>query len=849
MPEFPDEYLEPLTGSIFHFVKEARELLDDEPYPEAFAQLMLSGRWKWLGPRPGSDDHPDCFGAVGEWHRTFINACQGLYPPEAPTVVGDFDSVIGITKKLPFSKAVTWHIIPLFKETLTKNVHINRTIVIGGSRRQVPLHRIPNYMMLKFDTRHQARVFLPGFYSPHQPPSIPSETFPLIYERAVLPAAKACSTELTLPWPLNYKLAERLSRDARGRLCPVSHDIPPDLIQQFATEFLTRLEALGPRFVGAFFEIEVKGVKGTTLHNPSDPDARSAALDRVLDPLVLRDIGAAELATDWFVDVALEVHEPGHCLMWSTEGHSRVIEHTLPSLDEEQAQSLTHSSKFILDPAAHLTAFAGFRLEPGRLGSSDHITYLNVYTTDKAATYQLNNGVYRRRSCTDLLPKNIDKLLEDIDKITETLSICAGDDGDTQDGAARLEARVNIAFAEETLISMSTEVIDSCIIAVPSILWWTFKFFRMVAIYRVVLSLSQSPPPVRSWVPSLMLGASCIYMFNALIYRPSDDRAEQALAEECAMWIYPTHDPADRHNRGLDLIEEPTMIPCTISRGLYFLSAIVHDSGHLRLPRARLLDRSLLARLYGFPMLADVTKALGGGSLGLSARSTANKARTANKKVTVRVTAFQSQPSFHNFDFAAQGIEAHSLMAMTGEDAAMNDANEDNTVEETLDRGFSELWLQFPSDIIQCSPNHRNRNKPAYVHLSLQERQDVTIELFRSFTLPFDSVYIRTCQDTAQWKKLFFDKFFPPPGTALSSTLQNFRNCTYLNAYSVALQRLKRGDIPRVRAALWEQFNQLRWLPHAESDRMWPTRPKSTSNLWTPLPATHEGPAVNVVVN
>ena len=378
----------------------------------------------------------------------------------------------------------------------------------------------------------------------------------------------------------------------------------------------------------------------------------------------------------------------------------------------------------------------------------------------------------------------------------------------------------------------------------------TFKFFRMVAIYRVLTHISESPPPVRSWVPNLMLGASCIYMFNALIYRPCDDRAEQALAEECALWVYSTHNPAAEENEGLDLIEEPNMVPCTTTRGLYFLSAIVQDEGqgHIRLPRARLLDRALLARLYGFSMLADVFKALGGGLLGLSARSTANKKRTANKKVTVRITAFQSQLTLHDFDFAAQGIQPHCSMAMTGLDAPMNRFHEED-IEQTLDRQFSELWAQFPSDLIQCSPNHRNRNDPAYVHLTMEERHNVTVDLFKSFALPFDAVYIRTCQDTAQWRALFFDKFFPHPGTALSSTLQNFRNCTYLNAYSAALERLKRGDMPQVRAALWEQFNELRWLPHAESDRMWPTRPRQPSHLWTTLPSTHTGPAVNIVVN
>ncbi len=371
----------------------------------------------------------------------------------------------------------------------------------------------------------------------------------------------------------------------------------------------------------------------------------------------------------------------------------------------------------------------------------------------------------------------------------------------------------------------------------------------MAAIYRVIADLAKAPSPARAWVPSLMLGASCIYMFNALIYRPSDDRAEQALAEECALWIYPTLDPADPDNEGTDLVEEPIMVPCTTSRGLYFVSAICSDEGNLRLPRARLLDRALLARLYGLPNLGDVAKALGGGILGLSARSTAHKARTANKKVTVPVTAFQSQPHFHDFNFAARGIEAHPPLAMTGDDTPMNRFHQDDDVEEPLDRAFAKLWAQFPSDIIQCSPNLRSRTQPAYVHLTVAERQDITIEFFKSFSLPFDAVYIRTCQNIAQWRALFFDKYFPPPGTSLSSTLQNFRNCTYLNAYSLELARLRPRDIPQVREALWDQFNQLRWVPHAESDRMWPTRPRPLSRLWTPLPANHQGPAVNIVVN
>lgn len=372
---------------------------------------------------------------------------------------------------------------------------------------------------------------------------------------------------------------------------------------------------------------------------------------------------------------------------------------------------------------------------------------------------------------------------------------------------------------------------------------------RMLAIYRVLSELSRSPPEARGWIPSLMLGASCIYMFNALIYRASDDRPEQALAEAAALWVYPTVDPADPANVGADLIEDPALVPCTTARGLYFVSALLRDEGNLRLPRARLLDRGLLARLYGLPNLTDVAKALGGGSLGLSARSTANKARTANRKITIPITAFLSQPTVHDFNLAARGIVTRPPMAMTGEDGPMNRFHADDDSEESLDTAFSKLWAQFPSDLVQCSPNHRYRNQPAYIHLSHEERHTITIDFFKSFSLPFDAVYIRTCQDPAQWRTLFFEKFFPPPGVDLSSKLQNFRNCTYLNAYSQELKRLRPRDIQRIRATLWEQFDQLRWLPHAESDRMWPTRPRQLSRIWTPLPAEHKTPAANIVVN
>ena len=128
MPEFPDYYLPPVTSSLFHFVQEGYSLLEenDEPSASHFMQLMLAGM-RDLAHRNGPEDSsisppPD------NYCRVFINPRQGLDPPVNPTIVGDFDSVIGLTRRLPFAKAISWHIIPLFKETLGKNAHLFRNI-------------------------------------------------------------------------------------------------------------------------------------------------------------------------------------------------------------------------------------------------------------------------------------------------------------------------------------------------------------------------------------------------------------------------------------------------------------------------------------------------------------------------------------------------------------------------------------------------------------------------------------------------------------------------------------------------------------------------------------------------
>lgn len=178
----------------------------------------------------------------------------------------------------------------------------------------------------------------------------------------------------------------------------------------------------------------------------------------------------------------------------------------------------------------------------------------------------------------------------------------------------------------------------------------------MAAIYRVFSELATTPPAARVWPPSLMLGSACIYMFNAIIFRPSTRRVETELARQCAYWCYPHVSPEDEENIGAD-VEDEMLQPCTLDRGLYFLSAIVRDEEHdvLRLPAVRQLDRTDIAILYGKTAMKDIHRAMGGTALGLHGLTRTHKSRTKNRAETLPVTQLRRQLNLHSFNFAAQG--------------------------------------------------------------------------------------------------------------------------------------------------------------------------------------------------
>ncbi len=120
MPPHPDEYLLPQIVSLEDFVETAHRIgIADEG--DTFVNFVLAGR-----ARAVMDDlDPPTLQPA----RVFVNPRVNLAAPHDYAVHGDFDSVIGLTRLLPFTKAISWQCFPQFSETLTTDVHIKVPIV------------------------------------------------------------------------------------------------------------------------------------------------------------------------------------------------------------------------------------------------------------------------------------------------------------------------------------------------------------------------------------------------------------------------------------------------------------------------------------------------------------------------------------------------------------------------------------------------------------------------------------------------------------------------------------------------------------------------------------------------
>ncbi|KAG2097998.1 uncharacterized protein F5147DRAFT_583311 [Suillus discolor] len=297
----PDEDLPAIQVSLEEFVLAAEQMFKSDQL-ETFIRFVLAGRLQ-------SHD---------KLARIFINARQGALAPQISEykLHRDIDSVIGITRDLPFQTHMAIFPLASFRDSLTEDNHLKCPLSCPKDVIGVPLHRIPNMALGKVDRRHITRIFFPGLYHQGQNPAIPPETMSLIYEKCLRPAVVSLNGVDRSRWPITYSTAMTLYRDQKGKFHFGTIDFPSHLLGQLGHKLLELFQKQDG-LQDAFFVHELRGTKGASHHDPRDARARHAAFNAVFN---LFDMSIIK-PEDWVVDIGLEIQHEDHILQWLTKGH------------------------------------------------------------------------------------------------------------------------------------------------------------------------------------------------------------------------------------------------------------------------------------------------------------------------------------------------------------------------------------------------------------------------------------------------------------------------------------------------------------------------------------------------
>ncbi len=306
------------------------------------------------------------------------------------------------------------------------------------------------------------------------PPKLSQQDLADLYNIGILPAVKTIIPQHGAHWPPSYRAAMDLYRDQRGEFRFGSVDIPAKELAKFATELRGNLKD-HVRLKSFVFMIEMRGTKGMFTFPHGHAVKRRRAFNLFMEDLKMTGERENNEAGKWHVDVGLEVSRPGHVLQWRAAAQERLLAHALPSETPGSITRLVNGSYFHEDVSAHLYDLAGFRVEPHSRGTDDKVAYVNVYTTDKAVTYQLHQGAFSAHTCTSLFPGTVPRLLRDIDSIGQMFLDCAGAAGGdvrVQDGTARFEVRVELTQVLFAVPTFPRNLLARSIVCIPSEVWW-----------------------------------------------------------------------------------------------------------------------------------------------------------------------------------------------------------------------------------------------------------------------------------------------------------------------------------------------------------------------------------------
>lgn len=340
-------------------------------------------------------------------------------------------------------------------------------------------------------------------------------------------------------------------------------------------------------------------------------------------------------------------------------------------------------------------------------------------------------------------------------------------------------------------------------------------------------------------------------MLNALNYRPAEGQRETELTHTCCWNATREHTNLDN----VDSDQDEDTAPVMLAHGLYFISGVfLQDQTTLRMGGGNTVSPQCIRSLYSVGHDRDLNVAFHIKAIYESANP-----RTQNRRkepVDVSLVVPRDELVAQDTPLADLGITMQPLPREHGADIRAffrnrMDADVDHQREpEGIDDVVTRIWRQFPYDLFENAPNHRCNDEGCHLLLSKQQRQDATIDVFRTIDLRqlFSRVVVKIVQPE-KWKDLEFRRYFPAKGFVAPKRLQNFPRMRYYREWNTLMNRLSLEEAEVVRKSIWKTFKTFEWLPLTDADRLWNTKQVKPSHEWIHLPQCDKKPVVRIGLN
>lgn len=312
-------------------------------------------------------------------------------------------------------------------------------------------------------------LFLDLYSADRKSSYVSQEERRIFYEKGLRPALVDLLVDRANEIPATYSMEmARAKAHNNGAHKFASKTLPAEHIRLLGNRIQYHLVANGFNWgTNIAYLHEIKGVKNTFYH-PFNRDENESKdrLYALLERNHLKEdvIGRA----NWYVDVGVEISSPeGLSLFWRTDSHYHLAMKLL-EVDGAVADRLTSrsSTKYYLDTTSHIVDAAGFRLTTGKHCGPRNYHYIQTYQTDKHITAR-KDGFYHGKYFTaqDIIQNRYKPYLKTIFNIYQQAS-------EENHASARLEVRVDIAFAPIALHECETTSIRDSLLAFPTSTIW-----------------------------------------------------------------------------------------------------------------------------------------------------------------------------------------------------------------------------------------------------------------------------------------------------------------------------------------------------------------------------------------